>query len=139
MRRNLNRLNTSSIFAHVVMVCLIGHTHPGRVFLTVRAGTLSDYVGDNPICPSHVVTAGTGAIKAVTSKHIHKTRNETSSVAEALVTCVLSFGANPFRTDLPDPGTGTFEGRSGDQQFPGRCPFEGHGLSRRIPCLETLP
>jgi len=80
------------------------HTHPGPVFFTVRTGTLTVYEGNDPTCSPHVFTAGTGAVEAATSKHIHMVRNETSNIAEAVVTYIVPVAANPLRTDLPDPG-----------------------------------
>jgi len=75
------------------------------VFFTVRTGTLTVYEGKNdPTCAPHVFTAGTGAVEAATSTHIHMVRNETGSVAEAVVTYMVPVGVNPLRTDLPDPG-----------------------------------
>jgi hypothetical protein len=35
-------------------------------------------------------------------------RNETGSVAEAVVTYLVPVGANPLRTDLPNPGNCSF-------------------------------
>src|SRR5687767_9601776 len=84
------------------------HTHPGPVFFTVRTGTLTVYEGDDPTCTPHVFTAGTGAVEGGTDKHIHMVRNETSSVAEAVVTYMVPVGANPLRTDLPNPGNCSF-------------------------------
>jgi quercetin dioxygenase-like cupin family protein len=80
------------------------HTHPGPVLFTVRTGTLTVYEGNDPTCSPHVFTAGTGAVEAATGNHIHMVRNETGSVAEAVVTYLVPVGANPLRTDLPDPG-----------------------------------
>ncbi len=79
------------------------HTHPGPVFFTVRTGTLTVYEGNDPTCSPHIFTAGTGAVEAATSDHIHMVRNETSSIAEAVVTYMVPVGTNPLRTDLPDP------------------------------------
>jgi len=84
------------------------HTHPGPVFFTVRTGTLTVYEGNDPTCTPHVFTAGTGAVEAATSTHIHMVRNETGSVAEAVVTYMVPVGANPLRTDLPNPGNCPF-------------------------------
>lgn len=80
------------------------HTHPGPVFFTVRTGTLTVYEGDDPTCSPHSFAAGTGAVEAATGNHIHMVRNETGSLAEAVVTYIVPVGANPLRTDLPDPG-----------------------------------
>ena len=79
------------------------HTHPGPVFFTVRTGTLTVYEGNDPTCAPHLFAAGTGAVEAATSTHIHMVRNETGSIAEAVVTYLVPVGANPLRTDLPDP------------------------------------
>lgn len=84
------------------------HTHPGPVFFTVRTGTLTVYEGDDPTCTPHVFAAGTGAVEAATNDHIHMVRNETGSVAEAVVTYMVPVGANPLRTDLPNPGNCPF-------------------------------
>jgi hypothetical protein len=80
------------------------HTHPGPVFFTVRTGTLTVYEGDDPTCTPHVFTAGTGAVEAATNM----VRNETGSVAEAVVTYMVPVGVNPLRTDLPNPGNCPF-------------------------------
>jgi hypothetical protein len=84
------------------------HTHPGPVFFTVRTGTLTVYEGDDPSCKPTVFFAGMGAVEAATNTHIHMVRNETNSVAEALVTYLVPVGANPLRTDLPNPGNCPF-------------------------------
>jgi len=79
------------------------HTHAGPAFFTVRAGTLTMYEGDDPSCTPQLFPDGTGSIEAETSEHIHMLRNETTSVAETVVTFLVPAGA-PIRTDLPDPG-----------------------------------
>jgi len=86
------------------------HTHPGPVFFTVRTGTLTVYEGDDPSCTPHSFPAGTGAVEAGTSTHSHMVRNETSSVAEAVVTYLVPVGTpqSQLRTDLPDPGNCPF-------------------------------
>jgi len=84
------------------------HTHPGPVIFTVRTGTLTVYEGDDPSCQPHIFTVGTGMLEAATNTHIHMVRNETGSVAEALVTYIVPVGANPLRTDLPNPGNCPF-------------------------------
>jgi cupin domain len=84
------------------------HTHPGPVFFTVRTGTLTVYEGDDPLCRPTTFLAGMGAVEAATSTHSHMVRNETGSVAEAVVTYLVPVGANPLRTDLPSPGNCPF-------------------------------
>jgi mannose-6-phosphate isomerase-like protein (cupin superfamily) len=86
------------------------HTHPGPVFFTVRTGTLTVYEGDDPSCTPLVFPAGTGALEAGTARHVHMVRNETGSVAEALVTYLAPVGTpqNQLRSDRPDPGNCPF-------------------------------
>ena len=83
------------------------HSHPGPVFFTVKTGTLTVYEGDDPSCTPAVFPAGTGAVEAGTNTHVHMVRNETGSVAEALVTYLVPVGT-ALRTDLPDPGNCRF-------------------------------
>ena len=86
------------------------HTHPGPVFVTVRTGTLTVYEGTDPSCTPFVFPAGTGAVEAGTNSHSHMVRNETGSVAEALVTYLVPVGTpqRALRTDLPNPGNCPF-------------------------------
>ena len=86
------------------------HAHPGPVFFTVRTGTLTVYEGDDPSCSPITFLAGMGAVEAGTSTHSHMVRNETSSVAEAVVTYLVPVGTpqSALRTDLPDPGNCRF-------------------------------
>ena len=86
------------------------HTHPGPVFFTVKTGTLTVYEGDDPSCTPLVFPAGTGAVEAGTSTHLHMVRNETNSIAEAVVTYMVPVGTpqSQLRTDLPNPGNCPF-------------------------------
>ena len=79
------------------------HTHPGPALFTVSQGTLTMYEGDDPSCTPHLFPAGTGSIEADTSSHVHLLRNETSAIAQTVVTFLVPVGA-PIRTDRPDPG-----------------------------------
>lgn len=79
------------------------HTHPGPSLWTITQGAMTIYEGDDPTCTPHVYTAGTGDVEATTNTHIHNLRNETSSIAQTIVTFLLPVGA-PLRIDLPDPG-----------------------------------
>jgi len=83
------------------------HTHPGPVIFTIKTGTLTVYEGDDPSCTPFVFPAGTGTVEAGTNTHIHMVRNETSNIAEALVTYLVPVGV-PTRTDLPNPGNCPF-------------------------------
>jgi hypothetical protein len=86
------------------------HTHPGPVFFTVKTGTLTVYEGDDPTCTPHGFPAGTGMVEAGRPSHIHMVRNETNSLAEALVTYLVPVGTlqMQLRTDLPNPGNCPF-------------------------------
>jgi cupin domain len=86
------------------------HTHPGPVFFTVRTGTLTVYEGDDPTCTGLAFPAGTGAVEAGMSSHVHMVRNETNSVAEAVVTYMVPVGTpqNQLRSDRPNPGNCSF-------------------------------
>lgn len=86
------------------------HTHPGPVFFTVRTGTLTVYEADDPTCTGLVFSAGAGAVEAGASTHVHMVRNETDSVAEALVTYMVPKGTpqRELRTDRPNPGNCRF-------------------------------
>jgi quercetin dioxygenase-like cupin family protein len=81
------------------------HTHPGPVYFTVKTGKLTVYEGDDPTCTGVTFTAGTGAVEAGSSSHLHMVRNETDSVAEALVTYMVPVGTTQaqLRTDKADP------------------------------------
>jgi hypothetical protein len=83
------------------------HTHPGPALFTVTSGTLTMYDADHHDCMPHQFPAGTGSIEADTASHNHLLRNETSTVAQTMVTFLVPVGA-PIRTDLPDPGSCRF-------------------------------
>ena len=86
------------------------HTHPGPVFFTVRTGTLTVYEAEDPFCTPHVFQAGTGAVEAGTDTHAHMVRNETGTVAEAVVTYMVPVGTpqSQLRSDRPAPGNCPF-------------------------------
>ena len=86
------------------------HTHPGPVYFTVKSGTLTVYEGDDPSCTPLAFPAGTRAVQAGSNTHIHMVRNETASIAEALVTYMVPVGTPQMqlRTDLPNPGNCPF-------------------------------
>jgi len=86
------------------------HTHPGPVFFTVRTGTLTVYEGNDPTCTGTQFPAGTGALEAGSTTHVHMVRNETGSTAEAVVTYMVPVGTaqKDLRSDRPDPGNCPF-------------------------------
>src|SRR5260370_17328105 len=71
------------------------HTHPGPVFFTVRTGSLTVYEGNDPTCSPHVFTAGTGAVEAATSNHLHMVSNETATIPEPLVPYIVPVPPTP--------------------------------------------
>lgn len=86
------------------------HTHPGPVFFTVITGTLTVYEGEDRFCTPHLFAPGTGAVEAGIGTHVHMVRNETASVAQALVTYMVPVGTlqQDLRSDRPDPGNCLF-------------------------------
>ena len=86
------------------------HTHPGPVYFTVKTGTLTVYEGDDPTCTAMSFPAGTGAVEAGSSSHLHFVRNETNSVAEAVVTYMVPVGTTQaqLRSDRGNPGNCSF-------------------------------
>lgn len=86
------------------------HTHQGPVYFIVRTGTLTVYEGEDPLCTALVFPAGTGAVEAGTSTHLHMVRNETDSIAEAVVTYMVPQGTpqSGLRIDRPNPGNCNF-------------------------------
>jgi hypothetical protein len=71
---------------------------------------LTVYEGEDPSCTPQVFTAGTGAVEAGTGTHSHMVRNETGSVAEAVVTYMVPVGTpqSQLRSDRPNPGNCPF-------------------------------
>jgi quercetin dioxygenase-like cupin family protein len=83
------------------------HSHPGPSLILVVAGTVTNYLGDDPGCTPHAYTAGEGFIDPG-GGHVHLLRNETSAPAETIAVQLLPTGADR-RIDV-DPA-------------PGNCPF----------------
>ena len=81
------------------------HSHPGPVLISVVAGTMTFYEGDDPNCTPIVRAAGQGYVD--TGDHPHIARNETSEPAMNVVTYLLPPGAAQ-RVDEPAPGNCPF-------------------------------
>jgi quercetin dioxygenase-like cupin family protein len=81
------------------------HSHPGPSLVIVKSGTATFYMGDDPSCSPHVVTAGSGFVD--NGHDIHVVRNEGSV---DLVTVVVSLVPAGFarRIDQPAPGNCSF-------------------------------
>jgi quercetin dioxygenase-like cupin family protein len=78
------------------------HSHPGPSLILVVAGTITDYMGDDPACAPHVYSAGAGFIDPG-GADVHMLRNETSTPAETIAVQLLP-NAAVRRIDAPAPG-----------------------------------
>jgi quercetin dioxygenase-like cupin family protein len=83
------------------------HSHPGPSLIFVVAGTVTNYLGNDPSCTPHVYTAGSGFVDAG-GTDVHTLRNEGSVPAE---TIAVQF--------LPKDATRKID----DPVAPGNCPF----------------
>jgi hypothetical protein len=70
------------------------HTHPGHSLVTVTAGTLTNYDGDDPTCTPKVYTAGMTFVDHG-GDHAHMVRNE--GFVEARTTAVQLIPAGATR------------------------------------------
>jgi len=75
------------------------HSHPGISFVTVRAGTATEYSGDDPNTPN-VYPAGSGFVEA--AGHAHIIRNEGTTNLELVAFQIVPSGA-VRRIDAPQP------------------------------------
>ena len=81
------------------------HYHPGPVLVTVKTGTITFYMGDDPSCSAHVHPAGTtffenGGMGGMA-------RNEGTVDATTVVTFFVPAGS-PTRLDADAPGNCAF-------------------------------
>jgi quercetin dioxygenase-like cupin family protein len=84
------------------------HTHPGPSLITVTAGTVTVYEGDDPSCTPHVYSAtGTNGFVDVGGGDVHLIRNEGTEEARTVVVQFIPTGA-ARRIDAPDPGNCNF-------------------------------
>jgi quercetin dioxygenase-like cupin family protein len=82
------------------------HTHPGPSLITVQAGTVTAYDGDDPTCSPQVYSAGSGFIDPGDG-HVHLLRNEGDVDLVTVAVQVLPAGTER-RIDAPDPGVCRF-------------------------------
>jgi hypothetical protein len=82
------------------------HTHPGPVFITVTAGTLTYYLYDDPTCTPHVVSAD----KAISPVNAfvddgrgHMVRNESGQPAQDISVIIAPTFPAAFRGELDAP------------------------------------
>ena len=81
------------------------HTHPGITIVAIKAGALTLYDGDDPLCEPKVYTAGQAFVES--GSHVHIARNEGGVTAEWFTTYIVPAGG-PTRIDAPAPGTCPF-------------------------------
>jgi predicted metal-dependent enzyme (double-stranded beta helix superfamily) len=82
------------------------HTHPGHSMITVLAGTVTAYEGDDPTCTPKVYTVGMGFVDPG-GDHVHVLRNEGAVEARTITVQLIPADA-PRRIDVPDPGNCSF-------------------------------
>src|SRR5919108_2452198 len=80
------------------------HSHPGPSLILVVAGTVTNYLVDDPSCTPHRYTAGEGFVDPG-GRHVHLLRNEASAPAKTIAVQLLPKGAPDRRIDAWDPGT----------------------------------
>jgi quercetin dioxygenase-like cupin family protein len=78
------------------------HSHPGPVFVTITAGAMTFYDGDDPACAPVVYPTGSTFIDRG-GGHVHIARNQGTTDLVLYATYLLPVGA-ALRTDAPDPG-----------------------------------
>lgn len=78
------------------------HSHPGPVFVTITAGAMTFYDGDDPACAPIVYPTGSTFIDEG-GGHVHIARNQGTVNLVLYATLLLPVGAG-LRTDAPDPG-----------------------------------
>lgn len=83
------------------------HSHPGHSLIIVTAGTVTDYMGDDPTCTPHVYTVGQSFVDHG-GTHTHIIRNEGTVAAQTIAVQLIPAG-QPRRIDVPTA--------------PGNCPF----------------
>ena len=82
------------------------HTHPGHSLITVTAGTVTAYHGDDRRCRPHVYTQGMGFVDAG-GDHVHNLRNEGTEEARTITVQLIPADATR-RIDAADPGNCPF-------------------------------
>lgn len=76
------------------------HSHPGINFFMVRAGTATEYHGDDPHGERNIYPAGTCLVRPV--GHVHLLANEGNTDLELVAFLIIPSGARP-RIDEPAP------------------------------------
>src|SRR6266568_4964077 len=81
------------------------HYHPGPVLVTVKTGTITFYMGDDPSCSAHVHPAGTTFFE--NGGMVGMARNEGTVDATVVATFFVPAGS-PTRLDAAAPGNCSF-------------------------------
>ena len=84
------------------------HSHPGPVVVLVKSGELTLYSSDDPTCGGRTYVAGEAFIDNGQG-HVHIARN--LNAVQSVELWVTYFDVpigQPFRIDVPDPGTCSF-------------------------------
>ena len=79
------------------------HTHPGFSLITVTAGEVSVYHGDDPTCTPDVYTAGMGFVDRG-GDHVHLIRNAGAVEASSITVQLIPDGAARRIDVTPAPG-----------------------------------
>jgi hypothetical protein len=82
------------------------HTHPGHSLITVTAGSVTVYEGDDSSCMPRVYTVGMGFVDEG-GEHVHVIRNEGAVEARTITVQLIPAGATR-RIDAPAPGNCPF-------------------------------
>jgi hypothetical protein len=82
------------------------HSHPGPSIIFVVAGTITNYLSDDPTCTPHVYTVGQSFVDAG-GDDAHILRNEGTTVAETIAVQFLPRG-EARKIDEPSPGNCSF-------------------------------
>jgi len=82
------------------------HSHPGPVFVTISAGTMTFYDADDPTCTPGTYATGDSFVDQG-GGHVHIARNEGAVNLVLYATYLVPVGA-AIRTDVPNPGTCPF-------------------------------
>jgi len=82
------------------------HSHPGPVFVTISAGTMTFYDADDPTCTPGTYATGDSFVDQG-GGHVHIARNEGAVNLVLYATYLVPVGA-AIRTDIPNPGTCPF-------------------------------
>jgi quercetin dioxygenase-like cupin family protein len=82
------------------------HSHPGPVFVTITAGTMTFYDADDLTCSAGIYETGDSFVDRG-GGHVHIARNEGTVNMVLFATYLVPVGA-PIRTDVANLGTCPF-------------------------------